>query len=88
MYHQIYQPFILSSALIEKQSKFWHYTEEMESPSVISIKHISEKLYPQAPKEAGCQFDYDKVPLEGVTKATRNWLLYFNPNLEIRFDQP
>lgn len=45
---------------------------EIKSPSVISIKHVSETLYPQAPMEAGFQFDYDKVPLGVVTKPQEN----------------
>lgn len=62
-----------SSLLLQFKNKANPKTikKKIESPSAISIKHISEKLYPQAPKEAGCQSDYDKVPLRLVTKATR-----------------
>lgn len=86
MYHPIYKPSILSSVPVWKQRKSWDSTSGMETPSVISIKHISEKLCPQAPKKAGCHIDYDKEPLGVVADATKKWLPYFNLNLEIRSD--
>lgn len=86
MYHPIYQPSILSSVPVWKQRKSGDFTSGMETPSVISIKHISEKLCPQAPKKAGCHIDYDKEPSGVVADATKKWLPYFNLNLEIRSD--
>lgn len=86
MYHPIYQPSILSSVPVWKQRKSRNSTPGIETPSVISIKHISEKLCSQAPKKAGCHIDYDKEPSGVVADATKKWLPYFNLNLEIRSD--
>lgn len=52
IYHPIYQPSILSSAPVWKQRKCGASISDMETPSVISIKRVSGKLCPQAPKEA------------------------------------